>query len=216
MHFFVVYVNIEDNKYRSEVRCMQKVVFFVGVAGTGKTTVAEKVVEHIPAAFLDRDTVGGRFVEAFLEKEGLDPDDRDSLFYKEHLRDLEYDATKDICIENIRVGQNVFMISPFTSELKSNDWLEGVLKATNKTKEEVDIKIVVVTLDDIDQQKSRIEGRGTERDTWKLENWNSYENRVNFVPEINWDISDDDILIFDNSGDLTEEKVKNVVGFIRQ
>lgn len=195
---------------------MQKVVFFVGVAGTGKTTVAEKAVKHIPAAFLDRDTVGGRFVEAFLEKEGLDPDDRDSGYYKENLRDLEYDATKDICIENIRVGQNVFMISPFTSELKSNEWMEDLLHQAGKTKADVDVKVVVVTLDDIDQQKSRIEGRGTERDSWKLDNWTSYENRVNFVPEINWDISDDDILIFDNSGDLTDKKVKAVVDFIHQ
>ncbi len=39
---------------------MQKLVFFVGgVAGTGKTTVAEKIAETIPCAFLDRDTVGG-------------------------------------------------------------------------------------------------------------------------------------------------------------
>jgi len=195
---------------------MQKVVFFVGVAGTGKTTVAEKAVKHIPAAFLDRDTVGGRFVEAFLKKEGLDPDDRDSGFYKENLRDLEYDATKDICIENIRVGQNVFMISPFTSELKSNQWMEDLLSEAGKTKADVDVKVIVVTLDDIDQQKSRIQGRGTERDTWKLENWTSYENRVNFVPEINWDISDENILIFDNSGDLTDKKVKSVVDFIQR
>jgi len=195
---------------------MQKVVFFVGVAGTGKTTVAEKAVKHIPAAFLDRDTVGGRFVEAFLKKEGLDPDDRDSGFYKENLRDLEYDATKDICIENIRVGQNVFMISPFTSELKSNQWMEALLNEAGKTKADVDVKVIVVTLDDIDQQKSRIQGRGTERDSWKLENWTSYESRVNFVPEINWDISDENILIFDNSGDLTDKKVKSVVDFIQR
>ncbi|GEM01001.1 AAA domain-containing protein [Halolactibacillus halophilus] len=195
---------------------MQKVVFFVGVAGTGKTTVAEKTVKHIPAAFLDRDTIGGRFVEAFLNKEGLDPDDRDSGFYKENLRDLEYDTAKDICVENIRVGQNVFMISPFTKELKSNQWMEDLLNKADKTKADVDVKVIVVTLDDIDQQKSRIKGRGTERDSWKLENWTSYENRVNFVPEINWDISDENILIFDNSGDLTDKKVKSVVEFIRR
>lgn len=132
------------------------------------------------------------------------------------MRDLEYDATKDICIENIRVGQNVFMISPFTSELKSNQWMEDLLSQAGKTKADVDVKVVVVTLDDIEQQKSRIQGRGTERDSWKLDNWTSYENRVNFVPEINWNISDDDILIFDNSGDLTDKKVKAVVDFIRQ
>lgn len=194
---------------------MQKLVFFVGVAGTGKTTVAEKVVEHIPAAFLDRDTVGGRFVERFLEMNDLDPNDRDSDFYKKHLRDLEYDTTKDICIENLRVGQNVFMISPFTSELKNKQWIEEVIHASGKTKKEIDVKVVVVTLQDIEQQRNRIEMRGTERDTWKLENWDSYETRVNFVPEINWDIPKTSIEVFDNSGELTNKKIDQLVQFIK-
>lgn len=194
---------------------MQKLVFFVGVAGTGKTTVAEKVVEHIPAAFLDRDTVGGRFVERFLEMNDLDPNDRDSDFYKKHLRDLEYDTTKDICIENLRVGQNVFMISPFTSELKNKQWIEEVIQASGKTKKEIDVKVVVVTLQDIEQQRNRIEMRGTERDTWKLENWDSYETRVNFVPEINWDIPKTSIEVFDNSGELSNEKIDQLVQFIK-
>ncbi|RCW77460.1 AAA family ATPase [Saliterribacillus persicus] len=193
---------------------MQKLVFFVGVAGTGKTTVAEKISEQIPCAFLDRDTVGGRFVERFLEMKGLDPNDRDSAFYKENLRDLEYDTTKDICIENIRVGQNVFMISPFTAELKNRDWIQGVIEASGKSMAEVDVKVVVVTLQDIDTQRERIEDRGTERDTWKLENWDSYETRVDFVPTINWDIPQDNIHIYDNSGDLSDEKVEGLVSFI--
>ncbi|PWU67012.1 AAA family ATPase [Gracilibacillus dipsosauri] len=193
---------------------MQKLVFFVGVAGTGKTTVAEKIAETIPCAFLDRDTVGGRFVERFLEMNDLDPNDRDSDFYKKNLRDLEYDTTKDICIENLRVGQNVFMISPFTAELKNKQWIEDVIAASGKTNKEVEVKVVVVTLDDIEQQRKRIEERGTVRDTWKLDNWDSYETRVDFVPTINWDIPQDDIHVFDNSGDLTEEKVQGLISFI--
>ncbi|SDB81593.1 AAA domain-containing protein [Pelagirhabdus alkalitolerans] len=195
---------------------MQKLVYFVGVAGTGKTTVAEKVAEDIPCAFLDRDTVGGRFVEQFLIDNGHDKDDRDSEFYKKNLRDLEYDTTKDICIENLRVGQNVFMISPFTAELKNKAYIEDVLTEAKKTKDEVDVKVVVVTLEDIEKQRKRIEERGTVRDTWKLENWDSYETRVNFVPEINWDIPESNIYQFDNSGELTDQKVTKLKDFIRQ
>ena len=195
---------------------MQKLVYFVGVAGTGKTTVAAKVAAEIPNAFLDRDTVGGRFVEKFLEQQGLDTDDRDSQFYKDNLRDLEYDTTLDICIENLSVGQNVFMISPFTSELKNKQYLEDLLTSANKTQKEVDVKVIVVTLQDIEQQRNRIEQRGTERDTWKLDNWDQYETRVNFVPEINWDIPEDNVLVFDNSGTLTQEKVTNLITFINK
>lgn len=192
---------------------MQKLVFFVGVAGTGKTTVALKLSEFIPAAFLDRDTIGGRFVEAILEMKGLDPKDRDSNFYKENLRDLEYDTAKDVCIENLAAGQNVFMISPFTVELKNREWIEDVLAAAKLTKEQIDVKVIVVTLQDMELQHSRIVARGTERDTWKLDNWGDFQKRVDFVPAINWDIPESSILIFDNSGELTEEKVEQLRKF---
>ncbi|WP_068782872.1 AAA family ATPase [Paenibacillus phocaensis] len=193
---------------------MQKLVFFVGVAGTGKTTVARKLAGRMPAAFLDRDTVGGRFVEKILEMNGLDVNDRDSDFYKQHLRDLEYDTTRDICIENLAAGQNVFMISPFTAELKSKDWMETLLQEARLSKREVDVKVVVVTLKDMETQKERIIDRCTDRDTWKLEHWDDFKHRVQFVPEVNWDIPASSILEFDNSGELTEEKVEEVYRFV--
>lgn len=192
----------------------QKLVFFVGVAGTGKTTVARKLAKRIQAAFLDRDTVGGRFVEKMLEMNGLDVNDRDSEFYKKHLRDLEYDTTKDICIENLAAGQNVFMISPFTAELKNKAWIEEVLAAAGLSKQEVDVKVIAVTLGDMETQRKRIEQRQTERDNWKLEHWDDFKQRVQFVPEVNWDILASSVLVFDNSGDLTNEKVESVYQFV--
>ncbi|WP_223068079.1 AAA family ATPase [Paenibacillus caui] len=193
---------------------MQKLVFFVGVAGTGKTTVARKLAERMPAAFLDRDTVGGRFVEKVLESNGLDKNDRDSEFYKKHLRDLEYDTTKDICIDNLAAGQSVFMISPFTAELKNKAWIEEVLAAAGRSKADVDVKVIVVTLQDMDVQKQRIIERKTDRDTWKLEHWDDFKQRVDFVPTINWDIPESSIRIFDNSGELTDEKVEGLYQFL--
>lgn len=195
---------------------MQKLVFFVGVAGTGKTTVARKLADRIPAAFLDRDTIGGRFVEAILEMNGLDKNDRDSDYYKRNLRDLEYDTAKDVCIENLAAGQNVFMISPFTAELKNKQWIEEVISAAGLEKQDVDVRVIVVTLQDMGMQKERIISRQTVRDQWKLNNWGDFEKRVDFVPQIDWDIPQSSILVFDNSGELTQEKSEQLYRFIHE
>ncbi|MGM0880018.1 MAG: AAA family ATPase [Bacillota bacterium] len=194
---------------------MQKLVFFVGVAGTGKTTVARMLADRIPAAFLDRDTIGGRFVEAILEMNGLDKNDRDSDYYKRNLRDLEYNTAKDVCIENLAAGQNVFMISPFTAELKNKQWIEEVISAAGLKKQDVDVRVIVVTLLDMGMQKERITGRQTERDQWKLNNWGEFEKRIDFVPQINWDIPQSSIFVFDNSGELTQEKSEQLYQFVK-
>lgn len=196
-------------------RTVQKLVFFAGVAGTGKTTIARRLAERMPAAFLDRDTVGGRYVEHALRLNGLDPNDRDSDYYKHHLRDLEYDTTRDICVDNLAAGQNVFMIAPFIAELKNPDWLEDVLRSAGKTRGEVDVKVIVVTLPDIATQKERIIARRTERDRWKLEHWAAFASRVSFVPEIRWNLPDGAVIIFDNSGPLTDERIDELYRFIR-
>ncbi|MBC8080904.1 MAG: ATP-binding protein [Gorillibacterium sp.] len=193
---------------------MQKLVFFVGVAGTGKTTVAKRLAEKVPVVFIDRDTVGGRFVEALLMEEGLDKDDRDSDFYKKNLRQLEYDATADICKENLALGQNVFMISPFTAELKNKEWIDQLLADAGRSLSDVDVKIVVVTLSDSEKQRKRIEFRQSSRDEWKLEHWDEYWKNLKFVPEINWSLDDSSILIYDNSEDLTDAHIDAIGTFI--
>lgn len=194
---------------------MPKLVFFSGPAGTGKTTISKKMLERIPAIYLDKDTVGGRAVEKILEISGMDVNDRDSGFYKEYCRDLEYDSTMDVALENLEVGLNAFLIGPFTKELSDKKWIDRMLKRVGLTQEEVDVKVIIVTLSDMDAQKERIIERNTDRDNWKLNNWSEFVLSLKEI-EVNWNIPEENLLRFDNSGELTDKKLKEIETFINQ
>ena len=103
---------------------MPKVIFVSGVAGTGKTTVSRYIQKYIPAVYLDKDTVGGKFSEQFLKATGHDPSDRYSKYYKAHCLDLEYDVTMDLAMENATLGLDSILIGPFTKEIETKEWLD--------------------------------------------------------------------------------------------
>ncbi|MBS4223320.1 AAA family ATPase [Lederbergia citrea] len=195
---------------------MPKVIFVSGVAGTGKTTVSRYIHKYIPAVYLDKDTVGGKFSEQFLKATGHDPSDRDSKYYKAHCRDLEYDVTMDLAMENATLGLDSILIGPFTKEMETKEWLDKKLAKYKLSRDEVTVKIVFVTLKDTQLQKERIIERGAmERDQWKIDHWDEYEKSLD-LPEVAWGIPETDIMVFDNSGELTEEKVKQIVTFLEQ
>ena len=194
---------------------LNQMIFVVGVAGTGKSTVAEAITQKIPSVYLDRDTVAGRYTDAFLAFNGLDPDDRDSQFFLEHCRDVEYDITMAVALENQKLGKDIILVAAFTRELKNPTWIEAQLARIGRTLQDVKIKVLLVYLSDMDVQRERIIGRATVRDSWKLANWDEYAKRLK-DPEINWAIPSDAILRFDNLTALTEDKISKLVEFVEK
>jgi predicted kinase len=96
---------------------MRKLVFFVGGAGAGKTTLAKKLAARSGAVFLDMDTLQRPAAEALMTAAGFDPTDRDSTDYKRLCRDLGYRITMDAALENVSLGTDVYVVGPFTREI---------------------------------------------------------------------------------------------------
>ena len=190
-----------------------KLVFFVGTAGTGKSYVSQRLSEHFNWAYLDMDTIGTPFVNKMLEMNGQDPDDRDSKFYKEHLRDLPYKATMDVALDNLEAQQNAALIGPFTKELASPDWIEKVLAERNLSLDTVDVKVIIVEVNNPNVEKERIQERGFERDNWKLEHWKEYKSEKKEY-HVTWNLPESSVIRFDNSGDLTDEKLQTLIDFV--
>ncbi|MBU7315513.1 AAA family ATPase [Paenibacillus oleatilyticus] len=192
---------------------MRKLVFFLGPAGAGKTTLAKALARRRHAALFDMDTLSRPASEAIMTLSGLDPNDRDSDVYKIRCRDLGYRITMDAALENVDLGVNAFVIGPFTRELEDPVWPEKELQRIGASLHDVDVKAILVSLPGEQHYRGRIRDRGLALDAWKLENWSEFSRSL-AVREVRWKLPASSILPFDNAGPLSEEKLQQVERFI--
>ncbi|GBF75845.1 hypothetical protein PA598K_04277 [Paenibacillus sp. 598K] len=190
---------------------MGKLIFVVGAAGAGKTSVARALVSRRPAAFLDMDTLLRPAAEAIMTMAGLDPMDRDSPLYKARCRDLGYRITMDAALENVALGLDAVVIGPFTRETSEADWLDAELARIGAPREAV--RVIVVTLPDTASYEARIRQRGLTLDDWKLEHWETFKTTL-AERQIRWPLPPSAILRYDNAGPLDEQALERLERFV--
>jgi predicted kinase len=158
---------------------MPKLIFFCGHAGTGKTTLAKRLIGPLMQqsgqsfCLLDKDTLYGAYSASVMGVITGDPNDRDSPLYLQHLRDPEYRGLMDTARENLALGVNVMVVGPLSREVKAHQltnpqWLaapEGTV-----------VHVVWVSLAEA-EAKRRIEARGNANDAYKLAHWDEYRKR---------------------------------------
>jgi predicted kinase len=156
-----------------------RLILFAGHAGTGKSTLAKKALPLIIERtgedffFLDKDTVYGAFSAHVMELATQNPNDRDSPFYLENLRDWEYRGLIDIARENLLLGVNVILVGPFSREIQSGNMFNPeALGVPAQTK----ISIAWIDLQE-QEAKTRMKKRNDPRDEWKLAHWDEYVKR---------------------------------------
>ncbi|QWD85782.1 ATP-binding protein [Polynucleobacter asymbioticus] len=162
-----------------------RLILFAGHAGTGKTTLAKKalplIVEKTGESFffLDKDTVYGAYSAHVMELTTNNPNDRDSPFYLQNLRDWEYAGLIAIARENLQLGVNVILVGPFSREIQTGRMFNpeelGVPSVSS-------IRIAWIDLDE-NEAKRRMEKRADPRDEYKLKNWDQYAKRRLEPPE---------------------------------
>lgn len=192
---------------------MRKLVFFVGGAGAGKTTLAKALAKRRGVAILDMDTVLRPAAVALMTQAGLDPSDRDSSVYKTLCRDLGYRITMDAALENISIGGDIFVIGPFTKETETPDWIEQELSSIGASLVDVDVKVVFVYLRDDRLHYERIVQRGSVLDQYKLDNWSDFSRSL-VKRELKWRIPASSVLYFDNSQGLDDQSLASLEQFV--
>lgn len=182
---------------------MTHLVFICGHAGTGKTTIAKRLVGPLMRdtgkafCLLDKDTLYGRYSAAAMGAMTGDPNDRDSPLYLQHLREPEYQGLIDTARENLELGISVIVVGPLSREVRERklvdrDWL-GIGR-------DVTIHVVWVYTSE-ETAHARIIARHNPNDAYKLAHWDEYRQR-RFVPS---GATCQGLIMFDNTAPTSAE-----------
>ncbi|TDY26845.1 AAA domain-containing protein [Paraburkholderia sp. BL6665CI2N2] len=176
---------------------MTHLVFFCGHAGTGKTTLAKKLVGPLmkacatPFCLLDKDTLYGGYSAAAMAMLTGDSNDRDSPLFLEHLRDPEYRGLLDTARDNLELGISAIVVGPLSREVRERRLFDRAWLGVDA---DVALRVVWVHTSE-ETAHRRIVERANPDDAYKLAHWDEYRQR-RFEPGV--DIRDD-LLMFDNT-----------------
>jgi predicted kinase len=161
-----------------------RLVFFCGHAGTGKSTLAKRLIGPLmsatgqPFCLLDKDTLYGGYSAAAMQALNNDPHDRDSPLFLQHLRDPEYRGLIDTARENLELGVSALVVGPLSREVRERRLFDRTWLGVEQ---DVEIHVVwVYTAEETARQ--RIIARADPGDAYKLAHWDEYRQR-RFEPE---------------------------------
>lgn len=187
---------------------MKKLILVTSPPACGKTFVSRELAKNLKnIVYLDKDTLIVLSKQIFVVAN--EEYNRSSDFFEENVRNYEYEAIIDLALEALDYNDIALINAPFTREIRDLDYM-------NKLKEQLkskNIELVVVWVEtSVDVCKQRMIERDSDRDTWKLQNWDEYIAGCNF--EVPTGI--DNLLIFKNSSkEEFEQSMKEIVNTLQ-
>ncbi len=169
-------------------------ILIMGVAGSGKTTLARAFLEKIAATYLDNNFLADAFF----------PDTRISPAYLE-LRPNLYRALYRIAAENLEVGNSVLLDAPHIRQARDPEWCQFLADLVRKTGSEL---VVIRCYCKEETLKRRLSERGAARDEWKLEHWEEHRAQEPPLAEIPFEHLD-----LDTTGSV-EDKVDGAIAYV--
>jgi tRNA uridine 5-carbamoylmethylation protein Kti12 len=192
---------------------MKRLILVTSPPACGKTYISKKLAENLRhVVYLDKDTLIP--LSKVIFQVAGEPYNRSSDFFNKYIRDIEYVTTLDLAYEALKYDDIVLINAPFTREVRDHDYIMALKKKLITMNTKLTI-IWVETSPEVCRQ--RMIERNSDRDTWKLQNWDEYIKGVNFNIPSALDDPDvlDDLLIFKNSSDEEyNESMRRIVDII--
>ncbi len=198
-----------------EVFMTKKLILVTSPPACGKTYISKELAKRLnPIVYLDKDTLITLSKQIFVVAN--EPYNRSSDFFEAHIRDYEYDCVVDLALEALEYSDKVLINAPFTREIRDLEYMDK-LKSDLAKKGATLVIIWVNTDPEIVHQ--RMISRASDRDTWKLENWDEYISKCNFEIPSNLEDPDskDALMIFNNNNnDEFEESMKRIIATLEE
>ena len=178
---------------------MKRLILVTSPPASGKTYISKKLAEALKhIVYLDKDTLIVLSNQIF-KVAGMEMN-RSSDFFEENIRDYEYYATLDLAMEALEYADKVLINAPFSREIRDFEYMNDLKDRLREKK----VRLTVVwVITNVDVMKERMMDRNSDRDTWKIENWDEYIKTVDLaIPKALDDPKIvDDLLLFLNSSD---------------
>ncbi|MBE6579640.1 MAG: ATP-binding protein [Ruminococcaceae bacterium] len=192
---------------------MKRLILVTSPPACGKTYISKKLAENLRhVVYLDKDTLIP--LSKVIFQVAGEPYNRSSEFFYQYIRDVEYTTTLDLAYEALKYDDIVLINAPFTREVRDHDYIMALKKKLIT----MNTKLTIIWVETSPEVcKQRMIARNSDRDTWKLQNWDEYIKTVNFNIPAALDDPDvlDDLLIFKNSSDAEyKESMRRIVDII--
>lgn len=192
---------------------MKRVILVTSPPACGKTYISKQLAKNLKhVVYLDKDTliVLSKQIFAVANQEY----NRSSDFFETNIRDYEYAAVIALALEALEYDDIVLINAPFTREVRNPAYMAHLREQLLQK----NARLTVIWVQaEVEVCRQRMIRRNSDRDKWKLENWDTYIAGVNFeIPsELNDPSCKDDLLIFKNSTeDEFNKSMDEILGII--
>lgn len=193
----------------------KKLILVTSPPACGKTYISKSLAARLQhVVYLDKDTLIPLSKRIF-EVAGQ-PYDRSSQFFEDNIRNYEYDCIVELALEALDYDDIVLINAPFTREIRDNEYISK-LKSRLVEKNATLVVVWVVTSPEVVHE--RMIKRNSDRDTWKLENWEQYIAGCNFEVPVNLDdenVKDDLILFYNNNEEEFEKSMQQCLAILEE